>query len=200
MNTAATPPWSGSPTRPVPNATPTCKRWTAGIAITRPSPASRPTIRRSGRGGKTQAVSATPGPSTSPTRPTSTLDAKLRGVSPERASSPWLAENRKQAAVLAEQGCAHRHKTDVQGRYMRPISYQDNCAACHPLLPTFLPADVQPAATARTFLETPLHHPGPGETAAVGSRRTARPIQPPGPLCAGAPWRRRSTWTRGPFS
>ncbi len=95
-----------------------------------------------------------------------TLDAKLRGVSPERASSPWLAENRKQAGMLAEQGCAYCHKTDAQGRYMRPINYQDHCAACHPLLPT-LAGDARPEAAAKTFLETPLHHPGPGETAAA---------------------------------
>ena len=92
------------------------------------------------------------------------LDAKLRVASPERASSPWLAENREQASVLAGQGCAYCHKTDAQRRYMRPISYQDHCAACHPLLPT-LAGDAQPAAAAKTFLETPLHHPGPGETA-----------------------------------
>ena len=94
-----------------------------------------------------------------------TLDAKLREVLPERAS-PWLDANRKQAGLLTEQGCAYCHKTDTQGRTMQPIRYQDHCAACHPLLPT-LDGDAAAAGVARTFSETPLHHPGPGETAAA---------------------------------
>ena len=62
------------------------------------------------------------------------LDQKLRGVAADRGS-PWLEANQKQAARLAEEGCAYCHQSDAQGRYMKPIRYQDHCAACHPLLP-----------------------------------------------------------------
>jgi hypothetical protein len=92
------------------------------------------------------------------------LPAKLATASSGQPAPHWLEENQKQARDLERRQCQYCHKLDAQKRYMLPVVYQDHCAACHPLLPQLNGA--WPPAMAEAFLQTPLHHPGPGETAA----------------------------------
>jgi len=94
------------------------------------------------------------------------LAKKLAAVAPDRAASTWVAANVKQAREMDEQGCAYCHKSDAAGRTMQPIRYQDDCAACHPLLPQVQPG-AWPAEAEAAFRQTPLHHPGRGEDAAT---------------------------------
>jgi hypothetical protein len=92
------------------------------------------------------------------------LDEKLMAAPADRPASPWLEANRKEAKALEDQRCAYCHKMDSEKRYMLPIRYEDDCKACHPLLPQLQP-NVWPPEVEEKFRQTPLHHPGPGETA-----------------------------------
>jgi hypothetical protein len=86
---------------------------------------------------------------------------------------------------LGEQGCTYCHQPDTERRYLLPIRYDNHCAGCHPL--TFRPAGVADPAVADRWAQTPLPHPGRGETAAQirGTileryfRLLARPQTPP---------------------
>ena len=93
------------------------------------------------------------------------LAKKLAKIDPDRAAAKWVAVNFKQAQEIETEGCAYCHKTDAAGRYMQPIRYADHCAACHPLLPQLQPG-AWPDDVEEAFRRTPLHHPGPCETAA----------------------------------
>jgi hypothetical protein len=116
------------------------------------------------------------------------LKEKLEGIAPD-ATSPWREANSREAAALADQGCAYCHKADAQRRYMQPIRYEAHCAKCHPLLPQ-LNGDDWPADLAAAFRQKPLHHPGSGETAAAvrgelldrfSALAFASPVRPPPP-------------------
>jgi predicted CXXCH cytochrome family protein len=87
-------------------------------------------------------------------------------IPPERVEATWAKANIREARKIDEQGCAYCHKMDEAGRYMRPIRYQDHCAACHPLLPQLQPG-AWPEDVESGFTQTPLHHPGRGEDAAA---------------------------------
>jgi hypothetical protein len=78
--------------------------------------------------------------------------------------SHWRAVVKEQSQALEKQDCQYCHKLDAARRYVAPVLYEDHCAACHPLLPQ-LTGD-WPPPLARPFRQTPLHHPGPKETAA----------------------------------
>src|SRR5437588_3314022 len=45
------------------------------------------------------------------------LNAKLQTLPADRPASRWLSANRREAAAVADQGCAYCHKADPQGRY-----------------------------------------------------------------------------------
>jgi predicted CXXCH cytochrome family protein len=81
-----------------------------------------------------------------------------------RAPSHWREVIGTEVGKLKDQECQYCHKLDAAGRFMQPIRYAEHCAACHPLLPQL--AGNWPEKETRTFLQTPLHHPGPGESAA----------------------------------
>ncbi|MBI3411067.1 MAG: cytochrome c3 family protein [Planctomycetes bacterium] len=56
---------------------------------------------------------------------------------------------------LFREGCAYCHKPDAGGHYMAPVTFQQHCQECHPLvvrLTVPLPGDIQR-----------IPHPGPGE-------------------------------------
>ncbi|MFO0845403.1 MAG: cytochrome c3 family protein [Gemmataceae bacterium] len=65
--------------------------------------------------------------------------------------------------------CAGCHRMDDDGRYMRPVSYNDHCRRCHPLSVGVQGEwpDKDLGAAAARFAEAPLRHPRGGETAAV---------------------------------
>jgi hypothetical protein len=64
--------------------------------------------------------------------------------------------------------CQECHRTDEERRYMQPVQYQRDCAACHPLsLSLALEGEVldQPARReAERFRAVPAPHPAPGES------------------------------------
>ena len=83
----------------------------------------------------------------------------LKDVSAERLGS--MAEPLRR---LKEQTCTSCHQADADRRYMQPISYENHCAACHPL--TARPAGDWPGEAVRGWDAT-VPHPKRGETAAV---------------------------------
>lgn len=77
------------------------------------------------------------------------LAASLKGVSAER-----LGPMAKAVEKLENQSCTACHEPDDDRNYMRPVSYDRHCAACHPI-----------SAFAGGQAER-LQHPKPGESAA----------------------------------
>lgn len=71
----------------------------------------------------------------------------------------------KEFEQLKKLECVYCHQTDPDGRRMMPISYQNHCATCHPLLVQPMPASAMPAEAAARFARDPLSHPSPGESA-----------------------------------
>lgn len=86
------------------------------------------------------------------------LPESFKDVPPER-----LHELKEPLAKLASQQCAYCHQPESGGDVMRPVRFNDHCAACHEL-------KVPPAAGtpegAKTLFDQPLPHPGPNQSAA----------------------------------
>jgi hypothetical protein len=66
-------------------------------------------------------------------------------------------------ARLREQQCAACHQTDVAGRYMLPVRYEQHCQSCHPLL---IQVGAELTGTKllqarQAFARKPLLHPAP---------------------------------------
>jgi hypothetical protein len=69
------------------------------------------------------------------------------------------------AEKLQRQQCAACHEPEPDGRYMKPVRYEQNCRECHPLQVSlgvkFKTPQLEEAE--RDFARTPVAHPKPGE-------------------------------------
>lgn len=88
-----------------------------------------------------------------------------------------LDANRKRGTTELE--CQKCHQPDESQRYMRPITYQEHCASCHPLgvsiMATSSDPDVQKAI--EEFSKISARHPLPGSASAGGDPfRPARDV------------------------